>query len=795
MHQAGPGHRVEPAPAAAVRDVEQGVVPRPPGQSASAVPAPGAARTNATRSPPGNGSTRRSPSTNSPAPRHRHASPAGRAAPPAAARPCARRRRPGPGSSRSSRVPGRNEVTSSPGAPAPGSGAADLQHLRAPAAARGPAGAPPRRRRPPRDRGARPARRTPGRRCARPPPRPGTSRRCGRPAAGAIRTVRSRPRADAATPGPAALDYRRRMALLDLVTLPVRLTVAAVDTTLALGQLVDPEGPVRRQDGYADRLMLVIGRGGLVDRLTARLSDPHGPMHLVNTVTALLDERRPVGRALAPGGTVDRMLAADGPLFRLVAEGGTVDRILAEGGAVDRLLEEGGALDQLAAVDGPLERLLRVRGRAGPGHPARRAARPAAGRGRPARPAALRGRLRREARRRGRHARPARRAGRDPGAAPAADRRADRADPRAARVGRHPQPVGRPARRPRQPAPGRPATSRPRGLSRCTRPAVPVSEAETQRANRREWDAYADEYQATHGEFLRDVGFLWCPEGVDEADAHVLGEVAGRDVLEVGCGAAQCARWLVTHGARPSASTSPSGSCSTPGASTTRAGVAGPGGRRHGDRAAVRRRVVRRGVLGVRGAAVRAGRRPRRRGDGPGAAAGRPVRVLGDPPGALDACPTTRRARGWWSPAPTGTARRTSRRTTTAGSTYVEHHRTLGDWVGLLAGAGLRLTGLLEPEWPEGHDRVWGGWGPERGRLVPGTAILAPPARRLTDARVSSRSRPTRPRRPLGVDRLRIRAGRATASAGEHGAARPPEQRQAAECRGPGCGRPRRRRP
>ena len=31
---------------------------------------------------------------------------------------------------------------------------------------------------------------------------------------------------------------------------------------------------------------------------------------------------------------------------------------------------------------------------------------------------------------------------------------------------------------------------------------------------------------------------------------------------------------------------------------------------------------------------------------------------------------------------------------------YVEHHRTLGDWVGLLAGAGFVITRLLEPEWP-----------------------------------------------------------------------------------------------
>jgi len=56
---------------------------------------------------------------------------------------------------------------------------------------------------------------------------------------------------------------------------------------------------------------------------------------------------------------------------------------------------------------------------------------------------------------------------------------------------------------------------------------------------------------------------------------------------------------------------------------------------------------------------------------------------------------------------------------------YVEHHRTVGDWVRLLAEAGFRLVDLVEPEWPEGHDRVWGGWGPVRGALLPGTAIFA----------------------------------------------------------------------
>ena len=55
---------------------------------------------------------------------------------------------------------------------------------------------------------------------------------------------------------------------------------------------------------------------------------------------------------------------------------------------------------------------------------------------------------------------------------------------------------------------------------------------------------------------------------------------------------------------------------------------------------------------------------------------------------------------------------------------YVEHHRTLGDWVALLAGHGFVIDTLLEPEWPEGHDRVWGGWSGIRGRFTPGTAIF-----------------------------------------------------------------------
>jgi SAM-dependent methyltransferase len=56
--------------------------------------------------------------------------------------------------------------------------------------------------------------------------------------------------------------------------------------------------------------------------------------------------------------------------------------------------------------------------------------------------------------------------------------------------------------------------------------------------------------------------------------------------------------------------------------------------------------------------------------------------------------------------------------------TYVEHHRTLGDRIRELVGAGFLLHDLIEPEWPAGHEAVWGQWSPLRGRLFPGTAIF-----------------------------------------------------------------------
>jgi ubiquinone/menaquinone biosynthesis C-methylase UbiE len=251
-----------------------------------------------------------------------------------------------------------------------------------------------------------------------------------------------------------------------------------------------------------------------------------------------------------------------------------------------------------------------------------------------------------------------------------------------------------------------------------------VSEADSRRANRRDWDAYADEYQATHGAFLRDIGFVWSPEGVDEAAVHVLGDVRGRDVLEVGCGAAQCARWVSTQGARAVGldlshrqlqhSRRLDAETGVPVPVVAGTATALPFGDGTFDV-----------VFSAFGAlqfvedaqhAVAEVARVLRVGGTFAFSVTHPIRwTMPDDPTASGLVVTS----SYWDRTPYVEEDDDGK------VLYVEHHRTLGDWVGLLASAGFTVHTLLEPEWPEGHDRVWGGWGPERGRLVPGTAIFA----------------------------------------------------------------------
>jgi ubiquinone/menaquinone biosynthesis C-methylase UbiE len=251
-----------------------------------------------------------------------------------------------------------------------------------------------------------------------------------------------------------------------------------------------------------------------------------------------------------------------------------------------------------------------------------------------------------------------------------------------------------------------------------------VDETESRAANGPDWDRYADEYQATHGEFLGDAGFLWGPEGCTEAEIGALGPVSGLDVLEVGSGAGQCSRWVKAHGGRPIALDLS-----------------------HRQLQHSRRIDEETGVLvpSVRATAT----------DLPfttdsfdivfssfGALqfvsdiedmVGETARVLR--PGGRFAFSITHPTRWMFSddPGPEGLTATQSYwdRTPyveisldTGRASYVEHHRTLGDWVRLLTLNNFRLRDLIEPEWPATHDRVWGGWSRTRGLLTPGTAIF-----------------------------------------------------------------------
>ena len=255
--------------------------------------------------------------------------------------------------------------------------------------------------------------------------------------------------------------------------------------------------------------------------------------------------------------------------------------------------------------------------------------------------------------------------------------------------------------------------------------AVPVTEAESRHANGPDWDRYADEYQSTHGEFLGDIGFVWGPEGHAEAELGVLGDVAGLDVLEVGSGAGQCSRWVGAQGGRPVgldlsmrqlqhsrridealASSCPSvlGTatqlpfadasfdvvfCSF-GALQFVADIA--------DAVAEAARVLRPG-----GRFAFSITHPTRWmfPDDPGEAG-----LLGEPE--------------LLGPSAVRRDRRRDRRRCRTSSTTARSATGSRCW----PGHGFVIDTLLEPEWPEGHDRVWGGWSGVRGRYTPGTAIF-----------------------------------------------------------------------
>ena len=248
----------------------------------------------------------------------------------------------------------------------------------------------------------------------------------------------------------------------------------------------------------------------------------------------------------------------------------------------------------------------------------------------------------------------------------------------------------------------------------------PAGAEESARANRDWWDGAADDYLAEHGDFLADR-LVWGPEGLDESAARLLGEVRGRSVLEVGAGAAQCARWLAGQGARVTG-TDQSAGMLRHGRS---AGVAGRPGLVQCDARALPFPAGCFDLAFSSYGAIPFVADPERvmaevaRVLRPGGrwvfSIGHPIRwAFPDDPGR----PGLTATRSYFDPTPyveTGAD---------GAVRYAEHHRTLGRRIADLLGAGFVLDQLVEPSWPPEHDQAWGGWSQLRGRLLPGTAIF-----------------------------------------------------------------------
>lgn len=245
-------------------------------------------------------------------------------------------------------------------------------------------------------------------------------------------------------------------------------------------------------------------------------------------------------------------------------------------------------------------------------------------------------------------------------------------------------------------------------------------------ANARWWSGEAADYLAEHGEFLGDADFCWSPEGLRERDAHLLGpldRLREARVLEVGCGAAQCSRWLRTQGVDAVATDVAEGMLAQAARLDAATGVSVPT-----VLADARELPFADGAFDVVFTAFGAipfvpdARRVH----------AEAARVL--VPGGRWVFSVTHPVRWAFPDDPSERGLTVTRsyfdrspyvETDDAGTPlYAEYHRTFGDHVRDVAAAGLVIEDVVEPEWPAHERAVWGGWGPVRGALLPGTAVF-----------------------------------------------------------------------
>ncbi|PWJ50631.1 Methyltransferase domain-containing protein [Quadrisphaera granulorum] len=254
----------------------------------------------------------------------------------------------------------------------------------------------------------------------------------------------------------------------------------------------------------------------------------------------------------------------------------------------------------------------------------------------------------------------------------------------------------------------------------------PAGADESARASRTHWDGASHSYLEEHGATLGTDDLVWGPEGLTEDEAHLLGapaDLVGQIVVEVGCGAAQGARWAAARGALAVGVDLSAGMLARSRALDAASGSAVP-------------------VLQADAGALPLA-------DGCAAVAFSAYGALpftADAGGVLTEVHRVLRPGGRWTfsvshpvrwafpddPGPQGLVAERSyfdrapyvERDERGALLYAEHHRTLGDWVRLLRSAGFRLLDLVEPEWEKPDQPTWGGWSALRGAHLPGTAIF-----------------------------------------------------------------------